>query len=157
MSSSTPISPPIRPRALRPLDYDLIKQRRKIRNEKARIHMAQKRADLKKKPLEVQQQAAKLARQYRARYQERYRQAMEQGQKHDRKTIFEQRCGEVAYIEYMLRHGRIQRPVGRWAKTSNGEQSSTSDDLPPAASSPNYSHHRHWCKPTRIISLGDHL
>ncbi|KAJ7053720.1 hypothetical protein C8F01DRAFT_1374981 [Mycena amicta] len=96
--------PTIQPRTLRPLDYELILHRQQLRNEKARQHMAKKRAELKMKPLHEQQQVAERSRLYRARYRQRCREAMELGKKRQRERIYLDRYGEVGYEEYVQRH-----------------------------------------------------
>ncbi|KAJ7058420.1 hypothetical protein C8F01DRAFT_1371234 [Mycena amicta] len=106
-TSQTPPYRPIRPRTLAPLNYEVLLHRQRVRNEKARLHMARKRAELKLRPLQEQQEAAERARLYRACYRQRHREAMRLGEDQRRARIYLDRYGEVAYQEYLERRFRL--------------------------------------------------
>ncbi|KAJ7062094.1 hypothetical protein C8F01DRAFT_1368752 [Mycena amicta] len=112
---------PVQPRNLRPLDYDVLLHRQRIRNEKARQHMARKRAELKLRPLHEQQQVAERTRIYRARYCQRHREAMLRGEAQRWGKIYLERYGEVAYQEYLER---------REQRAHDHEDPTASDGLP---------------------------
>ncbi|KAJ7301782.1 hypothetical protein DFH08DRAFT_943532 [Mycena albidolilacea] len=84
-------------------------QRHLERNERARIRMARKRAELKLRPVEEQERAAERSRVYRARYRQRHHQAVLRGESERRRKIYIQRYGEEAYKEYAERREYRQR------------------------------------------------
>ncbi|KAJ7312325.1 hypothetical protein DFH08DRAFT_943691 [Mycena albidolilacea] len=72
-------------------------------NKKARLRMAQKRADLKLRSPEEQELAAQRSRVYRARYRQKNHQAVLRGESERRRKIYIERYGESAYKDYVER------------------------------------------------------
>ncbi|KAJ7061571.1 hypothetical protein C8F01DRAFT_1369086 [Mycena amicta] len=103
---SAPPPQPIQHRTLRPVDYEVVLHQQRTRNEKARQHMARKRAELKMKPKEIQEQAAERSRLYRARYRERHRKAVLLAEAQRRGRIYIERYGQAAFDEYLERRQR---------------------------------------------------
>ncbi|KAJ7488155.1 hypothetical protein FB451DRAFT_732861 [Mycena latifolia] len=75
-------------------------QRRAERNEKSRLRMARKRAELKTRPWEEQQQAAARSRAHRATYREKNREALKNAEALRRATLHERKFGEAARAAY---------------------------------------------------------
>ncbi|KAJ6549700.1 hypothetical protein B0H19DRAFT_1236984 [Mycena capillaripes] len=110
MTLSLPLLSP----SLAPVDHKMLLasiQRHLERNERARLRMARKRAELKLRPVEEQERAAERSRVYRARYRQRFRhhEAVLRGESERRRKIYIQRYGEEAYKEYAERRERKGR------------------------------------------------
>ncbi|KAJ7205391.1 hypothetical protein C8J57DRAFT_1481820, partial [Mycena rebaudengoi] len=108
MSPSLPLLSP----SLAPVDHEMLLaslQRHLERNERARLRMARKRAELKLCPVEEQERAAERSRVYRARYRQRHHQAVLRRESERRRKIYIQRYGEEAYREYAERRERRRR------------------------------------------------
>ncbi|KAF7362838.1 MYND-type domain-containing protein [Mycena venus] len=107
MSLPLPLSPSLAPADREKLLASI--QRHLERNERARLRMARKRAELKLRPVEEQERAAERSRVYRARYRQKHHQAVLKGESERRRKIYIQRYGEEAYKEYAERRERRQR------------------------------------------------
>ncbi|KAJ7881947.1 hypothetical protein B0H13DRAFT_1891087 [Mycena leptocephala] len=114
-----------------PTAYELKVQRHAERNEKARLRMARKRAELKTRPLNEQLEAAERSREYQARYRERNRDARRLCEAQRRaaydhlpcspshanhpadsgRRTYQEKFGTAAYVSYLKakRRRRIQR------------------------------------------------
>ncbi|KAJ7440226.1 hypothetical protein FB451DRAFT_1191679 [Mycena latifolia] len=93
--------PPLTSKYEKPLTlYQIETQRRAERNEKSRIRMAQKRAELKARPLEEQEEAAERERGYQAKYRERHRRSLRLWESLRRLALYEERYGSEACAEY---------------------------------------------------------
>ncbi|KAJ7822091.1 hypothetical protein B0H14DRAFT_3471014 [Mycena olivaceomarginata] len=81
--------------------HELKAQRRAEWNEKARLRMARKRAELKSCPLEEQQIAAERTKVYQATYHEKHRNDLRLGEERRRITLYKARYGPDAYRLYL--------------------------------------------------------
>ncbi|KAJ7343881.1 hypothetical protein DFH08DRAFT_810418 [Mycena albidolilacea] len=93
-----------------PTDYENLVQRHLERNEKARLRMARKRAELKSRSLEEQAAAAERERRYQATYRERNRNDLRIWEAHRRLAIYKAKHGPELYESYLkAQHNRRRR------------------------------------------------
>ncbi|KAJ7863222.1 hypothetical protein B0H13DRAFT_1899736 [Mycena leptocephala] len=100
-----------------PSEYELKTQRKAQRNEKARLRMARKRAELKERPLEEQVLAKARTRLHQATY---------------RQKAYKVKYDPMAYISYIkAKHARrLARRRGKEAYRSAEDQLSDDDEQP---------------------------
>ncbi|KAJ7933050.1 hypothetical protein B0H13DRAFT_1856649 [Mycena leptocephala] len=112
-----------------PTEYELKVQRHAERNEKARLRMARKRAELKTRPLSEQLEAAERSREYQARYCERNRDARQLCEAQRRIATYLTKFGVAAYASYLKakRRRRIQRAQRQEAYHSADEVDDEAD------------------------------
>ncbi|KAJ7797607.1 hypothetical protein B0H14DRAFT_2583571 [Mycena olivaceomarginata] len=94
-------APPMKSQyAATPTDYELKALRHAERNEKARLRMARqlsKRAELKTRSIEEQQEAAERNKLYQARYREKHRQDLRAWEALRRREVYKAKFGPEAY------------------------------------------------------------
>ncbi|KAJ7117332.1 hypothetical protein C8R43DRAFT_960630 [Mycena crocata] len=83
-----------------PSDYEIKAQRLQERNEKSRLRMARKRAELKTRPIEEQLLAAERDRAHQATYRERHRNDLRVWEAQRRIEVYKKRFGPAAYAAY---------------------------------------------------------
>ncbi|KAJ7860813.1 hypothetical protein B0H14DRAFT_2576385 [Mycena olivaceomarginata] len=91
-----------------PTDYEILVQRHLERNEKARLRMARKRAELKSRSPEEQAAAAERERRYQATYRERVsprsirnRDALRRWEARRRLVVYKAKHGPEVYTSYL--------------------------------------------------------
>ncbi|KAJ7901030.1 hypothetical protein B0H14DRAFT_3422939 [Mycena olivaceomarginata] len=100
--------------------HELKAQRRAERNEKARLRMARKRAELKSRPLEEQQIAAERTKAYQATYHKKHRNDLRLGEERRRIALYKARYGPDTYRLYLkarrqrTRQGAANRAGQTW-------------------------------------------
>ncbi|KAJ6557480.1 hypothetical protein B0H19DRAFT_1070143 [Mycena capillaripes] len=111
-----------------PTEEELRAQRHAARNEKARLRMARRRAELKTRPLEEQRAAAERAREYQARYREKHRDELRIWEAHRRIEVYKAKNGLRAFASYLKakREQRRRRLAKKWTK--EGYPPSDDDD-----------------------------
>ncbi|KAJ7173035.1 hypothetical protein C8R43DRAFT_944077 [Mycena crocata] len=92
-----------------PSDYELKAQRKLESNEKARLRMARKRAELKSRPIEEQLQAAERARVHQATYREKHRNDLRVWEAQRRIALYKARFGPAAYAAYVRKNRERKR------------------------------------------------
>nr|GAT56446.1 predicted protein [Mycena chlorophos] len=119
--STTPAPLPrfVRSGGGRIIDVDQVISRHLAKNEKARLQMARKRAELKLCPPAVQQAAADKAREHRAKYRERNRQNLQSKEAERRARITHERFD--AFRTHIEQQGSSRQG-------SESDQEHTSDD-----------------------------
>ncbi|KAJ7432732.1 hypothetical protein FB451DRAFT_1572937 [Mycena latifolia] len=100
-----------------PTEYELAVQRRQARNEKARLRMASKRAELRTRPLEEQAQAAEINKKYQATYREKNRRDLRIWEAQRRAGLYMARYGPEAYREYDLARRECKLKARRKQRT----------------------------------------
>ncbi|KAJ7080882.1 hypothetical protein C8R43DRAFT_1143053 [Mycena crocata] len=125
-----------------PTDYELKQQRLDNRREKARLRMARKRAELKQRPLEEQQEAAERARLHQAAYREssanRHRNDLRLWEAQRRVEMYKKRFGPEAYHAY----AKLKRDRKRRAREKKRAKEGYYDEQqprPPHHSTPHHS------------------
>ncbi|KAJ7450433.1 hypothetical protein FB451DRAFT_1186831 [Mycena latifolia] len=145
--STSMAHPPLRSKYTQdgPTDYELRAQRHLARNEKARLRMASKRAELKTRPLEEQARVAECNKGYQATYRERHRRDLRIWEAQRRAGMYMARYGPEAYKEYdhaqrerKLRARRKKRAMEAYHGNANGvgaatNKSPAATDKSPAA------------------------
>ncbi|KAJ7836825.1 hypothetical protein B0H13DRAFT_1912884 [Mycena leptocephala] len=84
-----------------PSEYEVQAQRKAARNEKARLRMARKRAELKERPLEEQVRAKVRARAHQAKYRQKNRDHLRAWEAQRRNEAYKVRFGLTAYRSYL--------------------------------------------------------
>ncbi|KAJ7126218.1 hypothetical protein C8R44DRAFT_734104 [Mycena epipterygia] len=111
-------------------DYEIGLQRHLAKNEKARLRMARKRAELKARPLTEQLLAAERERAYQATYREKNRRDLAIWERQRRHAVYKARFGPVAYASYVqaLRDRKRQERQNQLAKEAYHEQDDDGED-----------------------------
>ncbi|KAJ7791597.1 hypothetical protein B0H14DRAFT_2624840 [Mycena olivaceomarginata] len=97
---------------LTPHQLKIVKQ--KDRNEKARLRMAKKRAEIKTLAPEIQEAYVQKARAYKAKYRESHRKALALKAEKHRRRIFKEKHGAKALVE--KRMTKIRKRLARDVK-----------------------------------------
>ncbi|KAJ7661878.1 hypothetical protein DFH06DRAFT_1325201 [Mycena polygramma] len=101
-----------------PTDFELEARRLADRREKARIRMAQKRAELKERPHAEQVAAAERAREHQAAYRERS--DLRDHEALRRLRLYEKKFGVKAYAAYLKKRRRNRIAKAAKAKAKAG-------------------------------------
>ncbi|KAJ7088011.1 hypothetical protein B0H15DRAFT_949825 [Mycena belliarum] len=109
-----------------PTAHELETKRRAERNEKARVRIARKRAELKLKSLEEQHRVADRSRAYQAKYREKNRQRLRTWEALRRLSVYRLKYGEIAYTAYL--EARSQREARAYARSRRGEAYHSADE-----------------------------
>ncbi|KAJ7311564.1 hypothetical protein DFH08DRAFT_1087906 [Mycena albidolilacea] len=96
--------------------------KRTERNEKARLRMARKRAELVFRPLEEQKLVAERAKIHQAKYRAKHREELRRGEAERRAALYKARYGPEACLLYQARGKRKRSP------SSSTEPSEKLDD-----------------------------
>ncbi|KAJ7173284.1 hypothetical protein C8R46DRAFT_1031644 [Mycena filopes] len=119
MSPSSIRPPPLKSKLSPSLSqYQIEAQLRDLRNERARLRMAQKRAELKSKPLNEQLLAAERDREHQATYRERHKKDLRLWAIQRRLQRYQDRFGPEAFEEYftIYKAQRKRRRVNAWIR-----------------------------------------
>ncbi|KAJ7303680.1 hypothetical protein DFH08DRAFT_825775 [Mycena albidolilacea] len=131
-----------------PTDYELKALQHAERNEKARLRMARsnsqqprKRAELKTRSLEEQQEAAERNKVYQARYREKHRQDLRIWEALRRREVYKAKFGPEAYAAW--RQAKRERRRRARAKLRAKEAYHSGDEAEADADHPAPGHAKH--------------
>ncbi|KAK6992842.1 hypothetical protein R3P38DRAFT_3224664 [Favolaschia claudopus] len=91
------------------IELEILRRRHRDRNEKSRLRMAKKRAELKGQPTEEAIAALEKEREYQAKYRAQHREMLRLVEKRRRHDIYKAVHGEVAYQAYLRRKLQSRR------------------------------------------------